>query len=136
MPTRPFAAFRLLPLLVPLLAGEAVAGPPERGSGRMVADEVAVGLSRYRRETDDSKRVDWLRRLAPTRDPRVGLALGEYLSDNRNPFPHQISVAWLLTEHFMSSAGADDVVEQTRAARSWWHDNGADLHRRARQLPQ
>jgi hypothetical protein len=136
MPPRSVAAIRLLPLLPLFLSGEAVAGPPDRASGRMVRDEVAVGLSRYRRETDDSRRVEWLRKLAPTRDPRVGLALGEYLSDRSNPLPHQISVAWMLTEHFMSSAGADDVVEQTKAARTWWEENGADLHRRARQLPQ
>jgi hypothetical protein len=123
-----------LSLLVP--PGRVLAGPPEGISGRMVVDEVSEGLRNYRRESDAGRRVRWLAKLAPTRDPRVGVAMGEYLSSDRNPFPWQISVGWLLTEHFMPPAPAsDNVLEQTKAARGWWRDNEADLRRRARQLP-
>jgi hypothetical protein len=142
MPGKPRAIGSLSRLVVPALtlalsaSDGAVAGPPERVSGKMVVDEVSEGLYRYRRETDEARRVDWLSNLARSRDPRVCVAMGEYLSA-RNPFPHQVSVAWLLTEHFMPSpASYDDVVAQIRAARVWWQENEADCRRRAMQLPR
>ncbi|HEX5269790.1 MAG TPA: hypothetical protein VFW33_04845 [Gemmataceae bacterium] len=75
MPRTTFAALPLLAALALLSPGRAVAGPPEGASGRMVLDEVADGLRKYRREEDDAKRIAWLRRLAPTRDARVAAAL-------------------------------------------------------------
>jgi hypothetical protein len=130
-----FARLFLVALAL-LSPGTVVAGPPEPVSGRLVLDEVSEGLRRYRQEADESRRVARLRKLAATRDPRVGVAMGEYLSRG-GPFPHQISVAWLLTEHFIPSPVIyDDVIEQTRAARVWWRDNEADLRRRAARLPR
>jgi hypothetical protein len=131
------AASLALPLPAALgLPSLSFAGPPEAVSGRMDVDEVSQALRRYQHEFDEDRRVNWLRKVAPTRDPRVGVAMGEYLSAG-NPFPHQISVAWMLTEHFMPSPVLhDDVVEQTKAARLWWRDNEADLRRRAKQLPR
>ena len=63
---------RAVLLSAPLLlacAAPCMAGPPERASGEMVFDEVADGLRRYRSEKDETKRVEWLRQLAPTRAP-------------------------------------------------------------------
>jgi hypothetical protein len=73
----PRLALLALPLLALLafLAAPAAAGPPEGVSGRMAFDRVADGLRRYRQEDDDAKRIAWLRRLAPTRDPRVAAVL-------------------------------------------------------------
>jgi hypothetical protein len=141
MPKTSFAACALVlfPLVGVMLSplGKVAAGPPERVSGKMVIDEVSEGLRRYRQTSDENRRVDWLRRLAPTRDPRVALAMGEYVCIQRNPFPQQISVAWLLTQHFMPSPpDCDDMVEQIRVARRWWELNEADLRRRAKQLPR
>jgi hypothetical protein len=47
--------YALLPLLTALALppGEAIAGPPEGPSGRMVFDEVADGLRKYRAVDDN-----------------------------------------------------------------------------------
>jgi hypothetical protein len=71
-----------LSLVAFMAAANAVfAGPPEGASGRMVLDEVADGLRRSSRATDDGKRIAYLERIAPTHDPRVAIFLGEMLSD-------------------------------------------------------
>ena len=41
----------------------------------MVLDEVADGLRQYRKEANPEKRVGWLKKLAPTRDPRVAVQM-------------------------------------------------------------
>src|SRR4051812_26539045 len=74
----PFAALPSLALLT-LLPGELLAGPPEGVSARMVQapDPVADGLRQYRQARDQANRLAWLRKLAPTRDPRVALVSWE-----------------------------------------------------------
>jgi hypothetical protein len=64
-----------------LIPGQSVAGPPEEASGKMVLDDVAAGLRRYRREPDVRTRITLLKRLAATHDPRVGVALWESQAD-------------------------------------------------------
>src|SRR5438309_980167 len=98
MPRRLFTR-PLLALLAVLSPGPvALAGPPEAVSGRMVLDEVADGLRRYRNEGDVGKRMEILWRLAPTGDPRVAVALGEALSD---PSPGvRLSAGHALTRHY------------------------------------
>ena len=71
------AVLPLLTVLALTLPGEAIAGPPEGVSGKMVLDEVAEGLRRFRRDEDWIKRLRLLERLAPTQDPRVAVLLGE-----------------------------------------------------------
>jgi len=66
-------------LLLLFALGQAVAGPPEKSSAKMVLDEVADGLRKYRKEQDTEKRIRWLKKLAPTKDPRVAVALGDAL---------------------------------------------------------
>src|SRR5690348_6758493 len=75
MPRKLLAVF----VLLAALAVSASAGPPEGVSGKVVFDQVADGLRKYRAEKDKGRRLDWLKRLAPTHDPRVGVALGEAL---------------------------------------------------------
>jgi hypothetical protein len=126
MPTKPIAAVAL-----PLLAALAVvtpsgAGPPERPSGRMSFDAVTDGLRRYAQETDDSKRIAWLEKLAPTRDPRVALLIWEYPPDEITPSQF-IGLRRLLLRYYVPPGERLD---------GWWRANEADLRRRAKRLPQ
>jgi hypothetical protein len=126
MPVKPIAAVAL-PLLAALAVGTpSGAGPPERPSGRMSFDAVADGLRRYARETDDSRRIAWLEKLAPTRDPRVALLIWDYPPDNITPSQF-IGLRRLLLRYYVSPGERLD---------SWWRANEADLRRRAKQLPQ
>ena len=70
---------KLLASLLLLLPGHALAEPPESVSSRMAFDEVADALQKRQKETNNDKHVLRLRKLAPTVDPRVALALGELL---------------------------------------------------------
>jgi hypothetical protein len=77
--TRKFVGFVLL--LTLSLPGNAVAGPPEPTKGAMNLDKIADGLRQYQQSKAENKRVEWLKRLAPSRDPRVKAALETALSD-------------------------------------------------------
>jgi hypothetical protein len=116
----------LLALLVLLSPGKGVAGPPAGSSGKMV-DEVADGLRRYRMEKDEEKRWAWLERLAPTKDPRVAIALYEAAAE----------------DSYLNSVLARFFVQGTPFQKGshyhvtdWWEANEANLRRRAKQLPQ
>jgi hypothetical protein len=117
-----FVLFALLVLVPP-----SVAGPPERPSGRMTCDEVADALLRCRKEKDPGRRRALLWELAPLRDPRVALALGEVLASSDYPFPE----IRLLADYHLpeQQRGSTDAVWD------WWRENEADLRRRARELP-
>jgi hypothetical protein len=133
--SRTFAAAVLLATLAMLLPGKAPAGPPEGASGKMAFDRVGAGLDRYRRERDLSKQLRWLERLAPSGDPRVGVALGEYVSDD-NPHAARQIVALLLLRHFVPAAAQRDYFLHGPDTGHWWRANEADLRRRAAQLPR
>ncbi len=137
------AAVLMLATLALLSPGRAVAGPPEGVSGKMTFDEVADALRKYRKETDEGKRMGWLWKLAPTRDPRVAVALGEAFAAGRPPrMPgapfyvtglDTVAAMGLIENRFPPTQPPDlnwDVVRQ------WWRDNEADLRRRAAQLPR
>ena len=82
MPRTTFAALFLLFIGFALaMPGKAVAGPPEGASGKMglLRDEVADGLRKYRRTKNDEKCFEWLLQVGPTRDPRIGVVLGELM---------------------------------------------------------
>jgi hypothetical protein len=56
----------------------------------MTPEEVAKELRRFHKETDKQKGLDILTRLAPTRDPRVGLALASrFEAERRRTFHYQ-----------------------------------------------
>jgi hypothetical protein len=134
MPRKTFAAvlviFAVLALLSP---GKAVAGPPEGVSGKMVFDEVADGLRKYRKETDPEKRFRRLDQLTKTHDPRVDIILGEMLSPIS--FPEiDIACAVILRHHFTRRTVS--MNEFYGLPLSWWEKNEADLRRRAKQLPR
>ena len=135
------AVLPLLAVLALVLPGKAVASPPGGVSGRMVLDEVADGLRKYREERDEGKRVKWLRRLAPTRDPRVAVVLSEaYFArpNGRTDSRYYIVLEVLLFEFvrgtkYQSRSREGNVVYDLS---SWWDENAAELRRRAKQLPQ
>ena len=85
----------LLALVVPC---KGLAGPPPLPAGKMVLDEVADGLRKYRLQRSEDGRIACLKRLAPTGDPRVKAVLKEATSDRSAPIAN---AAWnLLFEHY------------------------------------
>jgi hypothetical protein len=128
----------LLPLLVLLVPGQVVvAGPPERVSGRMVLDEVADGLRRYRMEKDEEKRAAWLFRLGDCRDARVVVVMGEGLSDPSEQIQHAATLGILryadgpdYEDHLMGGPNPSTVW-----AKKWWRLNEAELRRQAKKPP-
>jgi hypothetical protein len=120
-------AIVLFPLALLALPPATRAGPPEAPSGKMVRDDVADGLLRYRRATDPEQRRALLRQLAATGDPRVAVVLGEALA--ANGFAYQEIV--LLAEFYLppEKRGSTDSVWD------WWRANEAELRRRAERLP-
>jgi hypothetical protein len=134
---RAFAGF-LLPLLAALALlppGKAVAGPPDGASGRIVFDEVGAGLDRYRKEKDPEKRAKWLEKLAPIRDPRVAVALGEALG-NWNEKVRWAALSLILKYYCPPPRELEmfSTAALPRKADDWWKANEADLRRRAAQL--
>jgi hypothetical protein len=93
----------------------------------MTRDEVADGLRRYRQETDPQRRRALLWKLAPIRDPRVALALGEVFASADCPFPE---IRLLADFHLPpEQQGSTDAVSD------WWRQYEAELRRLARELP-
>jgi hypothetical protein len=143
MPTllRLVAALSLLTVLVPV---PAMTRPPERLSGRMVLDEVSEGLRKYRRETHKGQRIAWLRRLAPSRDPRVALELWDAFAWVRGKRTAAVRAVArdCLAEYYATKDGrplaevAQPDWERAGGVCSWWSANAADVRRRASQLPR
>jgi hypothetical protein len=133
--TRTFAAVLLaaLALLPPV---KALAGPPEGPSGKMAFDTVADGLRKYHKEKDPEKHIRWLEKLAPTHDPRVAIALGEY-------YYHAICVGddtyhdltGVINTHYASHLKGNGELPVWLPV-TWWKENEADLRRRAAHLPR
>jgi hypothetical protein len=79
---RTFTAVLLLAALALPPGAKAVAGPPEKVSGKMVLDEVAERLRKYRAAgRNPATRNACLGRLIATRDVRALLVVGEELND-------------------------------------------------------
>jgi hypothetical protein len=149
MPKTLFAGLLTLALLAGLSPGEAVAGPPERASGKIVVDKVADDILRYRKARSLADRIAWLERMAPTRDPRVAIALWEtYVtgakwwqqdtpSDKRDEKELSYKATFLLYVEFVRGGGPIDggTLGIGADVGEWWKNNEADLRRRAKQLP-
>ncbi len=125
-----------LAVLAGLTPGEAVSGPPEGTLGKMVLDEVADGLRKYRKERDEAKRVEWLKRLAPTGDPRAAIALGEFLSGGSHMYDDLLTVGVSMARYLLPPPVDGEPLKQAQEAYIWWKKNEADLRRRAAQLPR
>jgi hypothetical protein len=135
---RPLAVVLLFPVLVLLSPQEAVAAPPPGVSGRLVFDEVADGLRKYRTEKDEWKRAEWLKRLAPTRDPRVAVELWEVFAwvRGKRTAPIRQVARDCLADHFVAVDKSLSAEERGPAVCSWWSRCGGDVRRRAAQLPR
>jgi hypothetical protein len=131
---RTFAAAVLLVALGLLSPGKAVAGPPEGAPGKMTFDAVADGLRRYHRERDMDKCIPLLQRLAPTKDPRVAVAMGEFCENERRAgLPPGInSCLYIAAQDLLRLY----YISTDQSANEWWDRNKADLRRRAAQLPK
>jgi len=130
-------ALPLLALLLPMPPLPAIAGPPEGVSGRMALDEVADGLRRYRVAPTPEAKVAWLKRLAPSRDPRVAVALGE-AATGHDPEVSRWTIGLAYRNYDLnvsveSESGASVI---SRLVLKWWQENEADLRRRAARLPR
>jgi hypothetical protein len=135
---RPLAIMLLFLVLAQLPPKEAVAAPPPGVSGRLVFDEVVEGLRKYRTETDVGKRAEWLKRLAPTRDPRVAVELWEVFAwerGKRTAAIHQVARN-CLADYFVAVDKSLSAEERGQAVCSWWSKNAAEIRCRAKQLPR
>jgi hypothetical protein len=113
------------------------AGPPDTPSGVMVLDEVAHGLREYRKASEPARRIAWLKRLAPSKDPRVAIALAEESVGDTPTLGADARqyMALLLVKHYVPQDQWLSGAKFTATALRWWEANGAELRRRARQLP-
>jgi hypothetical protein len=125
------AAVLMLATLALLSPGRAVAGPPEGVSGKMVFDRVGAGLDRYRKEADPKKRLGWLKRLAPTCDARIGVALLDSLPADSIWVSNEQR---LLEDYFVK--GTWYYSKKGCYFKGWMEEYEADLRRRAAQLPK
>ena len=127
----------VLPLLavLALLAPEkSVAGPSDGVSGRTVLDQVEDGLRRYRAARTPTARVVWLRKLAPIRDARVAVALGEAIS-SENLEVSRCAIGLVFTHYEGDLPEGTGPSPISGMVVQWWKTNEADLRRRAKLLP-
>jgi hypothetical protein len=128
LPTAILATLALSP-------AQALASPPDRPLGRMALDEVADGLRRYHAARTPQARVAWLRKLAPIKDARVGLMLGEAISSEDDDLRRwAIGQVYSHYESELPDGAAPYPI--TSMVRGWWRQNEADLRRRAALLPR
>jgi hypothetical protein len=124
-----FALFLLLPAPV-------FAGPPEGVSGNMVlSDPVMDALRQYRRETNSSRRINWLIKWAPDKDPRVAVALGE-ASVSDDPDVSQQAMRLVCVYYELLDSEDTGGLSIRGLFFRWWKKNEGDLRRRAKQLPK
>ena len=140
---RMFAGFvpPMLAVLALLLPSQAVAGPPERASGKMVfIDRVTEELRRFRQEDSLEKLEQLFESLAPTRDPRVGLEFGRIIAlcEVAGTNATRFQLLGLFNRYYSNDPPPVGMLrndELQRAARTW-KARKAEFHRRAKQLPQ
>ena len=97
-------------------------------------DEVGRGLDRFMKEADRQSRFELLQKLAATRDPRVGVVLGEVMI--RRVFYDSDVAGAALARYYLPPPVPDDAIAAWNTAREWWEMHEADLRRRAKELPQ
>ena len=111
--SRTLTAFlQLLGVLALSLPRNAVAGPPEPPNGAMKLDTVADGLRQYRLNKADNKRIEWLKRLAPSHDSRVAAALETALSDSSQAVATAASE--LIAQHYGRPAADNIPIRRLR----------------------
>jgi hypothetical protein len=126
----------MIAVVLPLLfaVGQAIAGSPEKASGKLVLDQVADGLRRYRMARTPEARIAWLRKLAPIRDARVAVALGEAISSDDLEVSRR-AIGLVFTHYEAELPEVSSASPISGMVFGWWKENEADLRRRAKQLP-
>jgi hypothetical protein len=134
----PKTLLALLTLTVLLAVVSAIAAaPPEGPSAKMAFDEVGRGLDRYRKEKGSKNRIRWLEKLAPTRDPRLAVELGDAWG-GRDRDVGSVAGGLLWWYYYPMPEGIDAVgtmASRSRAFADWWQAHKADFRRRAALLP-
>jgi hypothetical protein len=109
-------------------------------TGQMVFDDVGRGLDLYCKEKNEDKRIHLLARLAPTRDPRVAVVLGEclaqWLVDVHRGVPSKVNTAAvrLLDTYYLPKSAATmeegRMYLDLRVIFNWWTQHKAELRHR------
>jgi hypothetical protein len=126
----------LLAVLALLSPKSAVAEPPAAVSGKFTLDAVAEGLRKYEADKDRARRADRLKKLARYRDPRVAIAMAEYIEDPFNGNLDRYAVAEMARHYLPPVPGAKVSSDYAYAAMQWWKANEPELRRRAAKLPR
>lgn len=93
-------------------------------------------MRQYRREANPDKRIMWLKKLAPTHDPRVAVALGDAMTDGNSPGLEYLEAAILIEEVYVPRDWPGRANVLLDAAFKWWDQNKVVLRCRANQLPR
>jgi hypothetical protein len=118
------------PLLTAALALACGSPCPDLTSSRQVVlDRAGAQLDRYRRETNPAKRAALLRGLAPSRDPRVAVALGEALADRS--LAVRVAATYGLLNHHLPAPVERGTEQHMEAVDRWWKANQGRLRRAA-----
>ncbi|HEX5272430.1 MAG TPA: hypothetical protein VFW33_18160, partial [Gemmataceae bacterium] len=84
------------------------------------------------------KRAAWLKRLAPTRDPRVAVELWEvfaWVRGKRTAAIHQVARDGL-ADYFVVVDKSLSAQERGQAVCAWWSRSASEIRRRTAQLPR
>jgi hypothetical protein len=135
--SRTLAALLLLAGLDLSLPRNAVAGPPEAVSGKMVLDELTDKLTRVRVEKHPKRKLALVKELGPVRDARVTVALMEIVLKAQREDPLLIDASCLLYQyHISDNDKATLTAIDWTLCRQWWEKHEAEVRRRASQLPR
>jgi hypothetical protein len=117
----------LLTAALPLACGSPC--PDLTSSQQVVLDRAGARLERYHQETNPAKRAALLRGLAPSRDPRVAVALGEALADRS--LAVRVAATYGLLNHHLPAPVEGGTEQHMKAAARWWKANQDRLGRHA-----
>ena len=137
MPGKVIAGSLALALLAVSWPVQAVAGPPEGVSAKMVLDELTDKLTRLRVVKDPKRKLMLVKELGPVRDARVTVALMEIVLKAQRQDPWLIDASSLLYQyHIPDSDKISLTAIDWTLCRQWWEKHEADVRHRAAQLPK
>jgi len=93
---------------------------------------IAQKIHRYRAATNPEHRAALLKELAPSRDPRAAVVLGEALKDP--VLALRVIATRGLLDYYLPALVEGGSEQQMEAALHWWKKNEARLRRQAKQM--
>jgi hypothetical protein len=93
---------------------------------------IAQNIHRYRAATNPETRAALLKELAPSRDPRAAVVLGEALKDP--VLALRVIATNCLLDYYVPALVEGGSEQQMEAALRWWKKNEARLRREAKQM--